>query len=75
MDEPHSLRWGCLKKYFEGFNITIALWCYLSQKEDSLPLSNGAYVLDSISSLRKSLVKKIWLYPRYSPNRIITCRH
>lgn len=63
MDEPHRFDGDAFKKYFEGFNnYYLRFGATFPKKKDSLPLSNVAYVLDSISSFRKSLVKKIVVY-------------
>lgn len=63
MDEPHRFEGNAFKTYFEGFeNYYLRFGATFSKKKDSLPLSNVAYVLDSISSFRQSLVKKIVVY-------------
>lgn len=63
MDEPHRFDGDAFKKYFEGFeNYYLRFGATFPKKKDSIPLSNVAYVLDSISSFRKSLVKKIVVY-------------
>ncbi len=63
MDEPHRFEGDAFKKYFEGFdNYYLRFGATFPQKKDSLPLSNVAYVLDSISSFRQNLVKKIVVY-------------
>lgn len=63
MDEPHRFEGNAFKTYFEGFeNYYLRFGATFPKKKDSLPLSNVAYVLDSISSFRKSLVKKIVVY-------------
>lgn len=63
MDEPHRFEGNAFKTYFEGFdNYYLRFGATFSKKRDSLPLSNVAYVLDSISSFRQSLVKKIVVY-------------
>lgn len=63
MDEPHRFDGDAFKKYFEGFeNYYLRFGATFPKKKDSLPLSNVAYVLDSISSFRQSLVKKIVVY-------------
>jgi len=63
MDEPHRFEGDAFKKYFEGFdNYYLRFGATFPKKKDSLPLSNVAYVLDSISSFRQSLVKKIVVY-------------
>jgi type III restriction enzyme len=63
MDEPHRFEGNAFKTYFEGFeNFFLRFGATFPKKKDSLPLSNVAYVLDSISSFRQSLVKKIVVY-------------
>jgi len=63
MDEPHRFDGDAFKTYFEGFdNYYLRFGATFPKKKDSLPLSNVAYVLDSISSFRQSLVKKIVVY-------------
>lgn len=63
MDEPHRFEGNAFKTYFEGFdNFYLRFGATFPKKRDSLPLSNVAYVLDSISSFRQSLVKKIVVY-------------
>ena len=63
MDEPHRFEGNAFKTYFDGFeNYFLRFGATFPKKKDSLPLSNVAYVLDSISSFRQSLVKKIVVY-------------
>ena len=63
MDEPHRFEGNAFKTYFEGFdNYFLRFGATFPKKRDSLPLSNVAYVLDSISSFRQNLVKKIVVY-------------
>ena len=63
MDEPHRFEGNAFKIYFAGFeNYFLRFGATFPKKKDSLPLSNVAYVLDSISSFRQSLVKKIVVY-------------
>lgn len=63
MDEPHRFEGNAFKTYFEGFdNFYLRFGATFPKKRDSLPLSNVAYVLDSISSFRQNLVKKIVVY-------------
>ncbi len=63
MDEPHRFEGDAFKKYFQGFdNYYLRFGATFPKKKDSLPLSNVAYVLDSISSFRQNLVKKIVVY-------------
>ena len=63
MDEPHRFEGNAFKKYFEGFeNYFLRFGATFPKKKDSLVLSNVAYVLDSISSFRQNLVKKIVVY-------------
>jgi type III restriction enzyme len=63
MDEPHRFDGNNFKTNFNGFeNYLLRFGATFPKKKDSLPLSNVAYVLDSISSFRQSLVKKIVVY-------------
>lgn len=63
MDEPHRFDGDAFKKYFEGFNnYYLRFGATFPRKEDSIKLSNVAYMLDSISSFRQNLVKKIVVY-------------
>ena len=63
MDEPHRFEGNAFKTYFDGFeNYFLRFGATYPKKKDSLMLSNVAYVLDSISSFRQSLVKKIVVY-------------
>ncbi len=63
MDEPHRFDGNAFKTYFDGFeNYFLRFGATYPKKKDSLVLSNVAYVLDSISSFRQSLVKKIVVY-------------
>jgi type III restriction enzyme len=63
MDEPHRFEGNAFKTYFDGFeNYFLRFGATFPKKKDSLPLSNVAYVLDSISAFRQSLVKKIIVY-------------
>ena len=63
MDEPQRFEGNAFKTYFEGFaNFYLRFGATFPKKKDSLPLSNVAYVLDSISSFRQNLVKKIVVY-------------
>jgi type III restriction enzyme len=63
IDEPHKFNGNAFKAYFEGFdNYYLRFGATFPKKKDSLPLSNVAYVLDSISSFRQNLVKKIVVY-------------
>lgn len=63
MDEPHRFEGNAFKTYFDGFdNYYLRFGATFPKKKDSLPLSNVAYVLDSISSFRQNLVKKIVVY-------------
>ncbi|HOJ36979.1 MAG TPA: hypothetical protein PLP99_03615 [Ignavibacteriales bacterium] len=63
MDEPHRFDGDAFKKYFKGFdNYYLRFGATFPNKKDSLTLSNVVYVLDSISSFRQSLVKKIVVY-------------
>jgi type III restriction enzyme len=63
MDEPHRFEGDAFKTYFKGFdNYYLRFGATFPRKKDSLPLSNVAYILDSISSFRQNLVKKIVVY-------------
>ena len=63
MDEPHRFQGNAFKTYFDGFdNYYLRFGATFPKKKDDLPLSNVAYVLDSISSFRQNLVKKIVVY-------------
>lgn len=63
MDEPHRFEGNAFKTYFDGFdNYYLRFGATFPKKKDSLPLSNVAYILDSISSFRQNLVKKIVVY-------------
>ncbi|MDD3535304.1 MAG: DEAD/DEAH box helicase family protein [Candidatus Cloacimonetes bacterium] len=63
MDEAHRFEGDAFKKYFEGFdNYYLRFGATFPKKKDSLLLSNVAYILDSITSFRQSLVKKIVVY-------------
>ena len=63
MDEPHRFDGDAFKDYFKGFdNYYLRFGATFSKKKENLPLSNVAYVLDSISSFRQNLVKKIIVY-------------
>lgn len=63
IDEPHRFEGNAFKTYFDGFeNYFLRFGATYPKKKDSLVLSNVAYVLDSISSFRQSLVKKIVVY-------------
>ena len=63
MDEPHRFNGDAFKKYFEGFeNYYLRFGATFPKKKNSLALSNVAYTLDSISSFRQNLVKKIVVY-------------
>jgi type III restriction enzyme len=63
MDEPHRFEGNAFKTYFEGFdNFYLRFGATFPKKTGSLPLSNVAYILDSISSFRQNLVKKIVVY-------------
>ena len=63
MDEPHRFEGNAFKTYFEGFdNYYLRFGATFPKKTGSLPLSNVAYILDSISSFRQNLVKKIVVY-------------
>lgn len=63
MDEPHRFEGNAFRTYFDGFdNFYLRFGATFPNKTGSLPLSNVAYVLDSISSFRQNLVKKIVVY-------------
>ena len=63
MDEPHRFKGNAFRSYFDGFdNYYLRFGATFPKKNDDLPLSNVAYVLDSISSFRQNLVKKIVVY-------------
>ncbi len=63
MDEPHRFEGNAFMTYFEGFdNYYLRFGATFPKNKDSLLLSNVAYVLDSISSFRQNLVKKIVVY-------------
>ncbi len=67
MDEPHRFEGDAFKKYFKGFdNYYLRFGATFPKKknnnESTVPLSNVAYTLDSISSFRQNLVKKIVVY-------------
>lgn len=64
MDEPHRFNGDAFKKYFSGFdNYYLRFGATFPKKtKNNIPLSNVAYTLDSISSFRQNLVKKIVVY-------------
>ena len=63
MDEPHRFQGNAFRSYFDGFdNYYLRFGATFPKQMDDLPLSNVAYVLDSISSFRQNLVKKIVVY-------------
>jgi type III restriction enzyme len=63
MDEPHRFEGNAFRTYFEGFdNYYLRFGATFPTRAGTLPLSNVAYVLDSISSFRQNLVKKIVVY-------------
>jgi len=63
MDEPHRFEGNAFKTFFEGFeNYFLRFGATYPKKKDSLVLSNVAYILDSITSFRQNLVKKIVVY-------------
>jgi len=60
MDEPHRFEGNAFKTYFAGFNnYYLRFGATFPTKKDTIELSNVAYVMDSISSFRQNLVKKI----------------
>lgn len=63
MDEPHRFEGNAFKTYFDGFeNYFLRFGATFPKKKNSLALSNVAYILDSITSFRQNLVKKIVVY-------------
>jgi type III restriction enzyme len=71
MDEPHRFDGDAFKKYFDGFDNYYLRFGATFPKSKSgkssvttitVPLSNVAYTLNSISSFRQNLVKKIVVY-------------
>lgn len=64
MDEPHRFNGDAFKKYFKGFDNYYLRFGATFPKaiKNNIPLSNVAYTLDSISSFRQNLVKKIVVY-------------
>lgn len=64
LDEPHRFNGDAFKKYFAGFdNYYLRFGATFPKKtKNNIPLSNVAYTLDSISSFRQNLVKKIVVY-------------
>ena len=63
MDEPHRFEGNAFKTYFEGFDhYYLRFGATYPKGKDGTPLSNVAYILDSISSFRQNLVKKIVVY-------------
>ncbi|WP_172913944.1 DEAD/DEAH box helicase family protein [Capnocytophaga canis] len=73
MDEPHRFDGDAFKESFKGFNnYYLRFGATFPGKKDSVKLSNVAYVLDSISSFRQNLVKKIVVYTQDIVERIDT---
>jgi type III restriction enzyme len=67
IDEPHKFEGEAFKKYFAGFNnyylrFGATFPTANSLKSGSNPLSNIAYILDSISAFRQNLVKRITVH-------------
>lgn len=63
MDEPHRFEGDAFKTYFNGFNnYYLRFGATFPKGKDALLLSNVAYVLNSMSSFRENLVKKIVVY-------------
>ena len=66
MDEPHKFEGEKFKIYFQGFNNYYlrfgATFPLPDKKNDTIPLSNTAYILDSISAFRQCLVKRITVH-------------
>lgn len=78
IDEPHKFEGEAFKKYFFGFNNYYLRYgatfpAATAKKVDSNPLSNIAYILDSISAFRQNLVKRITVHTQdiVSANQII----
>jgi type III restriction enzyme len=61
MDEPHKFEGGAFQTFFQGFNNYYLRFGATFPKGGN-KLSNVAYTLDSISSFRQNLVKKIVVY-------------
>ena len=73
MDEPHRFEGNAFKTYFEGFkNYFLRFGATFPHKKESLSLSNVAYTLDSISSFRQNLVKKIIVYTKDLSTKVDT---
>lgn len=64
MDEPHRFNGDAFRNYFSGFdNYYLRFGATFPKKaKNNIPLSNVAFTLDSISSFRQNLVKKIVVY-------------
>ena len=63
MDEPHRFEGDAFRRYFQGFdNYYLRFGATFPRGNNNLILSNVAYVLDSLSSFRQNLVKKIVVY-------------
>jgi type III restriction enzyme len=63
MDEPHRFEGDAFKESFKGFdNYYLRFGATFPKGKDKTELSNVAYTLDSISSFRQNLVKKIVVY-------------
>ncbi|MDY9917326.1 MAG: DEAD/DEAH box helicase family protein [Proteiniphilum sp.] len=78
IDEPHKFEGEAFKKYFSGFNNYYLRYGATfpvsnAKKSDSTPLSNIAYILDSISAFRQNLVKRITVHTQdiVSANQVI----
>lgn len=74
IDEPHKFEGDAFKKYFSGFNNYFLRFGATfpkaikkankskNKQDDTLQFSNIAYILDSISSFRQCLVKRIAVF-------------
>ncbi|MDR0978140.1 MAG: DEAD/DEAH box helicase family protein [Endomicrobium sp.] len=63
IDEPHKFDGKAFKKYFKGFNnYYFRFGAAFPYALNSIPLSNTAYILDSISAFRQNLVKQITVH-------------
>jgi type III restriction enzyme len=63
MDEPHRFEGNAFKESFRGFNnYYLRFGATFPKGKGKTELSNVAYALDSISSFRQNLVKKIVVY-------------
>src|SRR5690554_2988451 len=64
MDEPHRFNGDAFRNYFTGFdNYYLRFGATFPKKnKNNISLSNVAFTLDSITSFRQNLVKKIVVY-------------